>query len=284
MVLYMPQSCYELPFLLISLLIIFIFSAFPSSRCEEDANFTECGRRYECGNVKNLSFPFWGDGRPQSCGHPGFELRCERGEYPVIDIDEVEYRVLNVSQKNSTMILARSDLWDSPCSPGPVNTAFTPPFSFNYTQGVINLTLFYDCPDLASSPYNFTCSGDGGRTYFYNVTDFLPDINQPNGLGACGRFLQVPVFESALDEFPDQDGLEDVTRALREGFGLNYTQFPHCRQCEISGGRCGISDSGETFNCFCRNGTQELICPPGTAEHNGEKNLHLRGYSRHLHS
>ncbi|GMN18881.1 hypothetical protein TIFTF001_042773 [Ficus carica] len=255
----------DLPFLLISLLIIFIFSAFPSSRCKEDANFTMCDLPYECGNVKNLSFPFWGDGRPQSCGHPGFRLRCERGEYPVMDINEVEYRVLNVSQENSTMTLARSDLWDSPCSPGPVNTTFTPPLFFNYTQGVVNLTLFYHCPELTFSPYNFTCPGDEGGTYFYNVSDFLPDVNQPNGLGACGGFVQVPVFEAALDELPNQDGLEDVTTALREGFGLNYTEFPLCRACEISGGRCGTSDSGETFYCFCRKGTEELVCPHDTA-------------------
>ncbi|GMN70390.1 hypothetical protein TIFTF001_039433 [Ficus carica] len=202
----------DLPFLLIFLLIIFIFSAFPSSRCEEDANFRVCDLPYECGNVKNLSFPFWGDNRPQSCGHPGFELRCERGEYPVMDINEVEYRVLNVSKENFMITLAGSDLWDSPCSPGPVNTAFTPPPFFNYTQGVVNLTLFYHCPKVDLFPYNFSCPGRNVRdNSYYHKGDFVND-NSPflNEFGACGSFVQVPVFEAALDELPDQDGLEDV--------------------------------------------------------------------------
>ncbi|GMN27845.1 hypothetical protein TIFTF001_050497, partial [Ficus carica] len=132
------------------------------------------------------------------------------------------------------------------------------------------------CPKVDLFPYNFSCPGrDVGDNSYYHKGDDAPFLNE---LDACGSFVQVPVFESALDDLPDQDGLEDVRRALREGFGLNYTEFPNCRACEISGGRCGTSDDAETFCCYCRNGTEELTCSLDIAEHNGEKNLHLLGF------
>uniref|UniRef100_A0A2N9I0E4 non-specific serine/threonine protein kinase n=1 Tax=Fagus sylvatica TaxID=28930 RepID=A0A2N9I0E4_FAGSY len=95
---------------LVTLSFFFFFTILPPSYCIDDELFVQCGRTYDCGDIKNISFPFWGDDRSQYCGLPGFQLECHDGKYPIIRFEELEFRVLHINTFLHTMSIARLDL------------------------------------------------------------------------------------------------------------------------------------------------------------------------------
>ncbi|GMN56781.1 hypothetical protein TIFTF001_025885 [Ficus carica] len=242
----------SLEFFLIRPLIVVFFiliTIFPLSCCEVDVNFMTCGRRYERGNIKNLSFPFWGDDRPEFCGHEGFRLRCENREYPVINISGIQYGVLHVSQENYTMTLVRSDLWDTPSNTNGLNTTLNHTLFVGYPATVENLTLIYGCREsdpLGGSFHllnNFSCSKepDGNDRISYFVREsLLWTLNDADVQSGCCGVVQVPVFRTVLDEMDRsaKRGVQEVTDVLREGFDVQYVDFQLCIACEKARGRC----------------------------------------------
>ena len=65
-----------------SLISLFFFSTIlPPSYCIDDERFVDCSRPFDCGRIKNISYPFWGGNRPEYCGIQGVELRCCDNEY-----------------------------------------------------------------------------------------------------------------------------------------------------------------------------------------------------------
>ena len=256
-----------------SLIIIFFFigSNIPSSRGEDDEKFTICGNStYECGDIKNVSFPFWGGDRPEFCGHPGFKLSCEDNESS-IEMSDIRFRVLNISQSNGTnsMKLAWADLENGPCSPSFVSfpTALSYGVVFTYPETVENLTLFYGCtaPQFPRIPHTLTCTGEG--TVFYANDSLLAEMSLlPNAGPSCRRTVRVPINRSALDEdhyesSPD-DRLKEVTEALKQGwFEVTFPLLQLCRDCDRSGGRCGYNIATPDFSCFCRDWQMGYLCP-----------------------
>lgn len=65
--------------------LCFLIMSSPSDG-QENKQYSTCNRSYSCGNIQNISFPFWGGGRPHECGLPQFELKCEVNHDPIIDI------------------------------------------------------------------------------------------------------------------------------------------------------------------------------------------------------
>ncbi|XP_024024781.1 LEAF RUST 10 DISEASE-RESISTANCE LOCUS RECEPTOR-LIKE PROTEIN KINASE-like 1.2 isoform X3 [Morus notabilis] len=246
-----------------------LITTFPSSRCKENENFSACTQPYECGDIKNLYFPFWGDGRPEICGHPGFNLSCMNNEYPVIHIQRLDYRLLNVSREINTMTLARLDLWDNPCSPDTSkNTTLDDIVAVNYPPTVVNLTLIYNCTKPEESlgqyfPNNFSCPKDDDRiSYYVRNESQLQDL-ETEGLirDRRGGVIQVPVFRIALDEI-ERSAADGVHSVLIKGFDVNYMEFPLCRECEWSSGRCGSNNSNGMVTCYCSGGREYLyVCP-----------------------
>ena len=157
-----------------SLITLFFFlTILPPSYCTDDVRFVECSCPFDCGWIKNISYPFWGGNRPEYCGIQGVELRCRDNEYPIISFEELEFRVLNINQSHYIMTIARLDLSNGPCPSTPkfVNTTL----DFNnfdyYTPTDQNLTLFYNCPSEVSgldSVKNFSYGLDNTANYFVN--------------------------------------------------------------------------------------------------------------------
>lgn len=122
----------------------------------------ECSCPFECGSIKNISFPFWGGNRPVYCGHEGFELECHNSQYFVIKFEALEFRVPNINQSRHIRTIARSDLWDSPCPQKFFNTTLVFTIFDYYASTLRNLTMFYDCPaQLNRSVQNWLRSGFG---------------------------------------------------------------------------------------------------------------------------
>ncbi|POO01882.1 Wall-associated receptor kinase, C-terminal [Trema orientale] len=216
---------FQLLIIALSTLIRFRFSY--SSDTQE---FIQCSRPYKCGTLRNLSFPFWGNDRPEFCGHQSFELDCRYKQYPVIEINGLEYRLLDNTPLDK-MTIARLDLWDNPCSPKFLNT-----------------TLDHDL-----------FRGDGDVVYY--ADDYLMRILRPE-LGMCRGVVRVPVFKTALEN--TMGGKVELKEALNQGFEVEYYYYSSrlwgCRSCEESGGSCGFNTTTQKFLCFCRDHQEGGVC------------------------
>ena len=263
-----------------SLLIIIFFlicsTTFPSSRGEEDyEKFRECSQPYECGEIKNISYPFYGDNQPSYCGYRGFQVSCTRDNRSVIKPTDLEFQLLkfniNGANHTNTIRVRRLDMLEGPCSPSLQNKSTTLSFPYNlflhYPQTFENLTLYYcDTPLLneVSSPNNFTCPGDS-KTVFYANDSSLESLRKNLSSATCNRIIQVPILKEALDESTSPgDKMKQVHDALIGGFEVVYPEITACTTCEDSGGQCANEeqDSVDSFRCFCTHGTQVAYCLP----------------------
>ncbi|KAK7841731.1 leaf rust 10 disease-resistance locus receptor-like protein kinase-like 2.7, partial [Quercus suber] len=218
-------------------------------------------RPFDCGRIKNISYPFLRDNRPEPCGIPEFKLTCRDNEYPIISFKELEILVLNINQSHYIMTIARWDLWNSPCLPTPKFVNTTLDFNnFDYHKPTDqNLTLFYGCPygvsGLDKANY-FPCGLDN----IYFVSESFTGIDEL--FEKCHRNIRVPVLGTALKN--ESLGLQKV---LNQGFDVDYHNFwaITCLGCEASGGICGFNSSSHPFVCLCRDGDrQPLFCSIGT--------------------
>ncbi|KAG2667468.1 hypothetical protein I3760_15G116600 [Carya illinoinensis] len=265
-----PYLSTSLPsILLISLFIILtvLLQLSPSYCIDDDRFYVECGRPYHCGNFGNISFPYWiNDGRPDYCGHryKGYELECFKNEYPVLQFEDLKFRVLNFNQNTNNMTIARMDLWGNLCPEENLNTSLNYTL-YDYTSTVQNLTLFYDCSPAVPIPVDnrFECSPGAWNINGYFVNDTLlsalnlSEINQ-----LCDATVQVPIFKTtAFNKVPVGGAAPFLMEALKEGFEVEYDrslQFA-CSGCQKSGGSCS-SNSTSQFVCFCPDGVQSLHC------------------------
>ncbi|GAA0167528.1 hypothetical protein LIER_40394 [Lithospermum erythrorhizon] len=97
------------------------------SGCQSDDRYESAVRFSSV--EQNVGYPFWGKDRPEYCGYPGFELKCD-GDVPHITIKSILYRVVKVGNDNFTV--ARDDLWNSP--PTQFHNTTLDFNLFNYTQ------------------------------------------------------------------------------------------------------------------------------------------------------
>ena len=232
--------------------------------------------------MKGIGYPFWGDDRPQFCGLQGFELKCQAGGYPLIHIDSLDFRVLNISLPTYTMAIARTDFWNETC-PEQFNSTTLNYTLFDYSGSNRNLTLFYGCSDEVLSELpdswnitkkNFTCKiEDSGNnnTAFYMEEALLRLNNYLGILGRCDINVTLPASLAALDElFQAEDNTGDqvssgerLEKALNKGFDVDYGAVSNwCMPCNESGGICGSSGT-YPYNCFCPddNISYPFLCP-----------------------
>ncbi|BFG25360.1 hypothetical protein CerSpe_116340 [Prunus speciosa] len=50
----------------------------PRSLGVDDEQYLNCGASFQCANIPNIGYPFWGSSRPDYCGYPEFKLNCTR--------------------------------------------------------------------------------------------------------------------------------------------------------------------------------------------------------------
>nr|XP_028959905.1 LEAF RUST 10 DISEASE-RESISTANCE LOCUS RECEPTOR-LIKE PROTEIN KINASE-like 2.1 isoform X2 [Malus domestica] len=245
-------------FVIFNLLIVV-----PSAIGDGDFRYTECSSYYDCGLLKNISYPFWAtSSRPQHCGREDYELTCRGDQYPVMKIKDQDFLVLNFSGQFYTMTIARSDLWGTPCTANFVNTTLDYD-RFSYVPAVRNLSLFYGCPPQSESVLsNFTCKVEGtDHNISYYVDDSLSRIRLKNW-ASCHTNIRVPIMWEGVDAMP----LENVTtgvlkEVLKQGFQVAYdAEWELCNRCLISNGICGSNSSSDSFVCYCGDGPYDQTC------------------------
>ncbi|XP_050256645.1 LEAF RUST 10 DISEASE-RESISTANCE LOCUS RECEPTOR-LIKE PROTEIN KINASE-like 2.4 [Quercus robur] len=254
------MEAHHLP--LSSLITLSFLAILPPSYCTDDARFVECSRPYECGRIKNVSYPFWGGDRPEYCGRQGFKLECNYYEYTIIKFEELEFLVLNINESQNNMTIARWDLWHGFCPQTYLDTVFNYSI-FDYASTVQNITLFYHCPPqvntLISVQNRFTCPWKGGNNNAYFVNESSAKIQIP-GLEQCREKIRVPILRNAIDE--SAGVIPALQEALNRGFDVDYNPLHDtaCSGCEHSGGHCG-SNVTHQFVCFCPDGERSYSCP-----------------------
>jgi hypothetical protein len=247
------------------IILSFFLTILPPSYCVGDEQpFVVCNRPYNCGSLINIPYPFWGDSRPEYCGHRGYNLSCRNNDYPVLEFEALEFRVLNIDKSTRNFTIARLDLWDGPCPPPLEFHNTTLNFTlFDYASTTVqNITLLYDCPpqvSILAAPNRFNCSQSGvsdGKINTYIVDDEHPLGNLQQLVQECKHNIKVPILRtSARALLEDHQGgtLEVVLQqAMNQGFDVedhNELASP-CRPCEESGGVCG-SNATQPFVCYC---------------------------------
>lgn len=232
------------PSLLFSVSLLFFSLSIPW--CLSNSEFyASCSTaQFVCGNI-TAGFPFWGNERPDFCGNPGLELKCEN-DNPTIRINGVVYRVLEIDENGQSLRIARQDYTDGICKPQFMNTTLDPQL-LEYAPGYKNLTIIYGCtiPALLGVPALFTCliTGTGtGSQNGYAVTDAV-------GPGLCYRSIVVPVSEMILTSAVIN--LSILEESLKQGFQVKWkVDDTACFNCITSQGVCGYLLSNET-TCYC---------------------------------
>ncbi|KAL8476657.1 hypothetical protein ACS0TY_029084 [Phlomoides rotata] len=230
----------------------------PSFLCQNNDQYQTCNQPFQCGRLSEIGYPFYGGNRPVSCGYPGFELDCQGGDHPLINISSITYRVLKIDNSTQTLQVSRNDLWSNICPGFFSNTTlnFTL-FDFYRPANDRNITLYYGCPLLSvSANYMFNCSG-----FNTNIFNFFGTVEQ--SLQLCSSLIYVPVNQNAYRELanPTFASVVRLESSLESGFSIQWSaDNQRCDNCKVSGGVCGYNQTTTSFSCHCSNGTSESTC------------------------
>ncbi|KAK9115440.1 hypothetical protein Syun_022237 [Stephania yunnanensis] len=238
------------------IIVIFILDL---AACDDDFDpkYRNCTRRFECGRIRDIGYPFWGDGRADYCGGKvGYQLYCNRDgndqEIPEIVINSVRYRVLSMSASSKSMSIARSDFVDDPCPANYINSTLDTSLFEYSAANTVNLTLFYDCVPPTSGPLalkQFTCPSASSTTVMYNYFD----IRDESIISTC-RYKNIVTQVSKVG-FDRLMIINLVGQVLKDGFDVEYSMdVSQCKGCVDSGGQCGFDFALQTPTCFCFDG------------------------------
>ncbi|OMO56283.1 hypothetical protein COLO4_35697 [Corchorus olitorius] len=223
---------------------------------EDDVHFASCAP-FDCGNLKNISYPFWTDhhGRPAYCGfdYEGYKLKyCMENQFPVLTISSQEFRLLHLNQSRGLMTIQRLEFGENTTCPQEIFMDN----KLNYPDTSVNIALSRGCRSLSAN-YSLKCKWLG--------TELIPlffNKNDENQVG-CVKQVEVPVEKKALDEL--MLGNFTLNQTLVQPFDMKYFAYDdYCRRCKQSGGRCG-SDAIQppVFVCYCPDHPHSITCKHG---------------------
>ncbi|KAM6546439.1 hypothetical protein CsatB_027175 [Cannabis sativa] len=234
----------------------------------EYTEYTTCNNTLlNCGEkFRNLSYPFWGEGRPVYCGHPDFELKCS-GDAPEITIDSIDYRVIEIIWDERKLTVVRDDYWDNLCPDDRQNATWNTSL-FRYGVGSQNLTLYYGCPSSLLtemiSAKQFSCPGD--RTGVTNVYATDSMRSAVADIPSCGEGVVLRILDSAANKLETPNlTTDDVSGAIDLGFGIEWNaNNSYCEECLRSEGVCGTDNTTRQFKCYCKDRAYNARCGSDT--------------------
>ncbi|XVF12290.1 hypothetical protein REPUB_Repub08aG0103000 [Reevesia pubescens] len=191
--------------------------------------------------------------RPSYCGYDDetYKLKCIHNHPPLMSINSQEFQLLRLTQSVGLMKIQRLGFGENTCPEEIlINNVF------NYSHTAQNITLFYGCRNRGlAANHSFTCKKGGSERF---AVFFKNDENECEG-----EKVKIPVGKTAFDEL--MGGIAVLNETLVQPFDMKYFAYDdYCRQCKLSGGRCGSSkDSPTTFACYCRDRPHQLKCHAG---------------------
>ncbi|KAB2611870.1 receptor-like protein kinase [Pyrus ussuriensis x Pyrus communis] len=235
----------------------FVFINFPLSSSFD--SYTNCSNAFHCGDITQVGFPFWGDGRPESCGYPELKLTCSN-DVTAIEIMEVKYRLLKINQGDQTLKIVRDDYCDKVCSPKFGDTKLNSEL-FDYVIGSSDVTLLYDCTS-SSKVADFSCPDDEA---YKDVAAIPADVPRPP---ICKSKVVVRFSDATGFEIFNIQNATALEAVVREGFEVKYkVDSEKCGECVSSKGVCGYDWNLNETVCHCANQASESrTCSAATAE------------------
>ncbi|XP_055803620.1 LEAF RUST 10 DISEASE-RESISTANCE LOCUS RECEPTOR-LIKE PROTEIN KINASE-like 2.2 [Solanum dulcamara] len=220
--------------------LFFILIHLPPLSSRENKWFSSCGKPFNCGNINEITYPFWGNDRPKECGYPGFELQCEDQGNTVIQIANINYLVLDINLDGQIITVTRKDLGaDRICQ---FNSTIDNSNTFEYASSLVNFTFNYACLPWAGS-FNCPINGMNYKNGFA--------IGSDGGAGTCHASIVVPGRKEFSSGGIIRD-LGDLKQLLEQGFDVKWkVDRSHCKECEKLGGRCGFDVGAKEFRCLC---------------------------------
>ncbi|KAB5531828.1 hypothetical protein DKX38_018498 [Salix brachista] len=216
----------------------------------------------------------YGD-RPEFCGHKGFELKCEKDQFPVIvsTDQKLEFRLSRLDQPSRMMTLQLENPTDYICPTKSLAISNTPTDNihvFGYDLNLKNLNLLYNCTVWSSTLLTLqknrisNCSGIS----FYGSDEFLENSSVLNHT-QCSFIIKIPILSASFDRLTGDRA--ELERVLAEKFNVSYKydEGPSiCDACMASRGICGanMSDPSREFLCLCRDHPYSFVCKDGELE------------------
>ncbi|CAG7896481.1 unnamed protein product, partial [Brassica rapa] len=141
--------------LILLLYFLFYFHHLPCSLSQPDLK--SCDELFHCGNI-SAGFPFWGEARPEPCGHPSLGLHCAPNSNTTYFIFSGQmYSVLFLENSTNTLGLVRQDfIGGSFCNSTLIGSTLTSEF-FQLSPEYTTLFVYYLCEPHLPNPANFKC-------------------------------------------------------------------------------------------------------------------------------
>ncbi|XP_071709973.1 LEAF RUST 10 DISEASE-RESISTANCEUS RECEPTOR-LIKE PROTEIN KINASE-like 1.4 isoform X2 [Rutidosis leptorrhynchoides] len=235
--------------------------------------FPGCDGTFSCGNIHNLSYPFTGGDRADHCGPPEFRLTClNDNDHPELNIDSVTYRVLEANLTTKSLVLARSDLWNTTCPSSFVNSSLdSSTFDADISGENVNLTIFFGCNSFPESMIQqenrFYCDlGGVDLTDSYYLIGEVP-IDPILKMIHCVNGVTIPLLKTVARDL--NQSLLTLAEALTRGFQVVYND-PFADQCfecsrRSNEAKCGFNNATGQPICIC----SDSICSPAGSSKKG---------------
>ncbi|GAB4827903.1 hypothetical protein Ancab_034787 [Ancistrocladus abbreviatus] len=245
-------------FSIFSIFIFFILNHLQKSSWAQAVEYQDCTtRKIQCGNLKDIGYPFYGENRPKYCGHPGFELNCNDDHLEISIMSQMlqiwqKFYVIDINDTSHTLTLAREDYYYNYCPSTFINTAINLAL-FNYTQTDANITFHYGCSPANLCPFQCTVNGEAAGGYF-SIPNIASGFDDSQAV-KCTYAVIVPVYRSAFahNEEPGQNvTITTVRQALENGFELKwYADNEFCYDECLGKGECGYDWVKNKAVCYC---------------------------------
>ncbi|KAI9127686.1 hypothetical protein K1719_000679 [Acacia pycnantha] len=238
------MSSFSSPRFLLSCVTLSLFLHSPSYSITDDY-YTACSTLFNCGKIRNVGFPFWGQGRPEGCGYPELCLNCSE-DLTFITIRSVTYLVLDANPDQHILRIVRFDYKQNLCPNQLLNTSLDPHLFENMPE-TRNLTLLYGCPVIPSvNTLQFPCLKNG----FDNPFGYVVWDNTPNISVLCSTSVVVPV-EAPTSSLELLQVSSRVIGMLNYGFQIKWIAgIVECDNCQKSGGVCGYNWGSNKTTCY----------------------------------
>nr|XP_009767032.1 PREDICTED: probable receptor-like protein kinase At1g67000 [Nicotiana sylvestris] len=226
--------------------ILFQFWCFDSAQ-GQNTSFSSCTKEFQCGNLGNLSFPFY-KSTQLDCGL--CKVNCEATPNPIIELDGVKYQALEKQEsfiKIKDTILGNL-LGNKSCLSFDRNLSL--PISPSIKYRISSFLTLFKCNNsqkrheevFTSTRYHSYNSCESFILYYNLSMDYYPRFPLPS---SCS-FIRLPV-PSNSESKSENNGLFDM---LTDEVVLVWIVSDECNQCYYRGGQCQTDKTTNKFLCY----------------------------------
>ncbi|KAM1132621.1 hypothetical protein ACFX19_047691 [Malus domestica] len=248
-----------LPLLFLFFLFFLLCSVDVATSFPAHADLSNCTQTFDCGPLRNLTYPFTGGTRPSYCGPPEFHLTCV-DDSPELTIGLLSYRILKLDPAHQNMTVARSDLWNSTCTDKLANSTLESEFFSYDDDDDMDVTIFYGCNStfIDPKPQNwFLCDLNFPFKDAYYLIGPVP-LDPIVSEFKCSVGITVPILKTTAAVLVGNRSL--FKEAIMAGFNVNYTNpyEKQCAECLNVNGLCGFDSDKNRPVCICG----KRLCDP----------------------